>query len=119
MKTLSVAAMTVLALTACGAPGKGAAYEDVNELAAAYGAAIGAECTETRGDINDYGWNQTNCGGASIIMTFTSYAKREEIKGKNPLEPGELWLQAANWLIQDTQYNIEEAQPVLGGEIVE
>lgn len=118
-KFLPTAVLAVLALTGCGGVEKDAAYEDVNELAAAYGDAVGEECKETELDPDEHGWVQTTCGATGIVMLFTSDDKREEIKEKNPLESGERHLESANWLIEDDQFKIEEAQQVLGGEIVE
>lgn len=119
MRKLLPAALLVLALTGCGGAQPDAEYADVNELAGAYGDAVGVECAETENEIDDNGWVQTTCGGSGIVMMFTSDDKREEIKGNNPLDSGELYLQGGEWLIVDTQFNIEEAQKSLGGEIVE
>lgn len=116
-KLLLAAAVAVFALTGCG--GGDASYEDVNELGAAYGGAVGVECAETTNDIDDSGWVQTQCGDTGIVIMFTSEDKREEIIEKNPLDSGERHLQGDDWLIQDTQFRIEEAQSVLGGEVIE
>lgn len=118
-KLLPAAALAVLALTGCGGVEKDTTYEDVNELAAAYGDVVGEECKETENEIDYNGWVQTTCGATGIVMMFTSDDKREEIQQKNPLEAGERLLVTDDWMIQDTQFNIEEAQAVLGGEIVE
>jgi 2-oxoglutarate dehydrogenase complex dehydrogenase (E1) component-like enzyme len=119
MRRAAAGVVLALMLTGCGGSGTDATYEDVNDLAAAYGDAIGAECSETTTDVEDNGWVQTTCGGTGIVMMFTSDDKREQIKENNPLDAGERYLQGAEWLITDTQFNIEEAQGVLGGEIVE
>ena len=118
-KLLPVAALTLIALTGCGGGQADAEYEDVNELAAAYGDAVGVECSESSNDIDDNGWVQTTCGDTAVVMMFTSDDKREEIISNNPLDAGERYLQGGEWLIVDTQFNIEEAQSVLGGEVVE
>lgn len=114
---LAVGALgSLLALTGCG--GGDAGYEDVNDLAAAYGDAVGAECTEASNDIADNGWVQTTCQPTGIVMMFTSDDRRVEVMENNPLESGERLLQADDWLIEDTQFNIEDAQAELGGEVV-
>lgn len=118
-KLLPAVVLTALALTGCGGVEKDATYEHVNDLGAAYEDAVDVECAETENEMDDNGWLQTQCGASGIVMLFTSDDKREEIKENNPLDSGERWLQSANWLVQDTQFNIEEAQHALGGEIVE
>ena len=123
MKKLLVTLVIAVALPAsgCSGPIKDADYKDINALGAAYEQAIGdgMECSETRNDIHDHDWVQTTCGPTGILMMFTSDAKREEIKRKNPLEPGRLWLQGKTWLIEGDQYEIEKAHEVLGGELVQ
>lgn len=117
VRRLAVGTVLALVLTGCG--GGDAEYGDVNELAAAYGDAVGVECSETTNEIDDHGWVQTTCGGTGVVMMFTSDDKREEIIEKNPLDTGERYLQGGEWLISDTQFNIEEAQSALGGEVIE
>lgn len=107
-------------LTGCGGPAKDAEYKDINDLGKAVEQSIGdgMKCSETKNKIEQYGWVQTPCGPTGIIMMFTSDAKREEIKKKNPLEPGRLWIQGKNWLVEGDQYQMEKAQKALGGELI-
>ena len=116
-RLLAAGAAAMLTLTACGGQAEG--YEDVNELAAAYGEVAGVECSETSNDVDDNGWVQTTCGDTGVVMMFTSDEKREEIMENNPLESGERYLQSDDWLIVDSQFRIEEAQAALGGEVIE
>jgi hypothetical protein len=119
-KSFALLALPALLLTGCAGPAKDAEYKDINALGSAYEQAIGdgMECSETRNKIEDHGWVQTGCGPTGIIMMFTSDAKREEIKKKNPLESGRRWIQGENWLIEADQYQAEKAQKVLGGELI-
>ena len=103
-KPILVAALGVLLLAGCAGPEKDVEYESINDFAAAYekGLGDGTECDRTENDIGDYGWIQTNCGG-TILMMFTSDDKREEIRRKNPVEPGERWVDGPNWAIEADQ----------------
>ncbi|MCC3278007.1 hypothetical protein LJ754_02385 [Arthrobacter sp. zg-Y40] len=120
-KPVLVAALGVLLLAGCATPEKDVAYESINDFAAAYedGMGDGTECDRTENEIDDYGWIQTTCGGETILMMFTSDDKREEIRRKNPLESGERWVDGPNWAINDSQYEAEKAQAVLGGEMLD
>lgn len=121
-KTLAPLTLTALFLVAsCASPAKDAEYASINDLGAAYEQAVGngMKCSETKNSIDDYGWVQTGCGQTTILMMFTSDAKREEIKQKNPLDPGRRLLQSKNWLIEGAQFEIEKAQQVLGGQIID
>lgn len=115
------ATVAALLMAGCSGPAKDAEYKDINDLGSAYERAIGngMECSETKNDIHDHDWVQTTCGPTGILMMFTSDAKREQIKKKNPLESGRLWIQGKNWLIEGDQYEIEKAHGVLGGELIE
>jgi hypothetical protein len=120
-KSLVPIAAAALLLAGCAGPLKDAEYKNINDLGAAYEQAIGngMKCSPTKNSIDDYGWVQTTCGQTGIIMMFTSDAIREEIKRKNPLEEGRRLIQGKNWLIEGAQYEIEKAQQVLGGQIIE
>jgi hypothetical protein len=109
-----------LLTSGCSGPAKDAEYKDINDLGSAYEQAVGdgMTCSETKNDIHDHDWVQTGCGPTGILMMFTSDAKREEIKRKNPLESGRLWIQGKNWLIEGDQYEIEKAHGKLGGELI-
>lgn len=119
-RAVALAAATIVLAAGCSAPSKDDSYSNINDLANAYkqAAGDGIECSESKTDITKNGWDQTTCGPTSIVMMFTSDAKREEIKTKNPLESGRRWIQGANWLIEGDQYEIEKAHKVLGGEII-
>ena len=117
-RLIAAAAAAGILLTACGGPTKDAEYKDINELGKAYESAVGVSCSESTRDITKNGWDQTQCGPTGIVMMFTSDAKREEIKKKNPLKPGRSWVQAKNWLIAADQYDAEKAQKALGGELI-
>jgi len=117
-RLLAAAAAACVLLTGCTGPTKDAEYKDINELGKAYSQAVGVDCKESRSDITKYGWDQATCGPTGIVMMFTSDAKREEIKKKNPLKPGRQWVQGKNWLIAADQYDAEKAQKALGGELL-
>lgn len=119
-KSFAFLAMSAVLLAGCAGPAKDAEYKDINDLGKAYEQAVGdgMDCSETKNKIEDYGWVQTTCGPTGIIMMFTSDAKREEIKKKNPLEAGRMWIQGKNWLVEGDQYQVEKAQKVLGGELL-
>lgn len=119
-KGLIAGVSLAMLLSGCGGPAKDAEYKNLNDLGAAYEQAVGdgMTCSETKNKIEDYGWVQTPCGATGVIMMFTSDAKREEIKKKNPLEAGRLWIQGKNWLVEGDQYQIEKAHAALGGELL-
>lgn len=121
MKTTIATAAILLAvsLTACAGPAKDAQYKNVNDLGGAYEQATGVKCDETKNDIATYGWIQTQCGTTGIVMLFTSDAKRDEIKAKNPLKSGKRYVQGGNWLVSADQYEAEKAQKGLGGQMLE
>lgn len=112
--------VAALLLTGCSGPTKDAEYKNINDLASAYetGLGDGMKCSRTENDIDDYNWLQTTCGQHTILMMFTSDAMRTEIKGKNPLDAGDRWVQGANWLIEAPQFEAERAQKALGGELL-
>jgi len=119
-KTLTLTVLAGVLLAGCSAPAKDADYKNINDLGKAYESAIGGgvDCRESTTDIAKNGWDQTQCGPTGIVMMFTSDAKREEIKQKNPLESGRRWIQGKNWLIEADQYDAEKAQKALGGELL-
>lgn len=118
---LAVTAAAALLLTGCSGPSKDAEYSNINDLATAYRQAVGGgmECRESTSDITKNGWDQTTCGPTATVMMFTSDAKREEIKKKNPLETERRWIQGKNWLIEGDQFEIEKAHGTLGGELLD
>jgi hypothetical protein len=118
-RLLTAAAIACIALAGCGVS-KDADYKDINELGKAYEQAVGdgVKCSGTQNKIEAAGWLQDQCGPTGIIMMFTSDAKREEIKQKNPLDSGRRWVQGKNWLIEADQYQAEKAQKALGGELI-
>jgi hypothetical protein len=117
---LATVTIAALLMAGCGSPVKDAEYKNINDLGGAFEMAVGngMKCSETANSIDDYGWVQTQCGATGIVMMFTSDAKREEIKQKNPLEDGRRWMQGKNWLIEGDQYQVEKAHEVLGGELI-
>ncbi|MDQ0756126.1 hypothetical protein [Arthrobacter sp. B3I4] len=108
-----------MALAGCGVT-KDAEYKDISELGKAYEQAVGdgVKCSGTAPNIEKNGWTQDQCGPTGIVMMFTSDAKREEIKQKNPLKAGRRWVQGKNWLIAADQYQAEKAQSALGGQLL-
>lgn len=119
-KAITLTVLSGVLLAGCSGPAKDAEYKNINDLGKAYEQAVGdgMKCSETKNKIDDYGWVQTTCGPTGIIMMFTSDAKREEIKQKNPLESGRRWIQGKNWLVEADQFQAEKAQKSLGGELL-
>lgn len=106
------------ALTACSSGIADKNFESINDLGKAYEKAASVECRESSIDVQKYGWTNTGCGLQTTVAIFTSDAKREEIKQKNPLDSGEVWIQGGNWLVTAAQYEAEEANESLKGEII-
>ena len=119
-KTILLATLAGVLLAGCSGPAKDAEYNNINDLGKAYEQAVGdgMKCSETQNKIDKYGWVQTTCGPTGIIMMFTSDAKREEIKQKNPLKSGRRWIQGKNWIVEADQYDAEKAQKSLGGQLL-
>lgn len=119
-RSILVAAVSALLIAGCGVPEKDVEYESINDLATAYEDALGGDTDCTRrdsSDLQDFGWEYTNCKPSGTIMMFTSDDQREEVLKTNPLGSGDRWVQGPNWVIRAPQYDAEAAQEALGGTL--
>lgn len=71
---------------------------------------------QTRDSIAKYGWTQASCNDGALAL-YSSDAKRAELQANpwNALKPGWCRLDGGNWMVSGAQYQVEDAEKIVGG----
>lgn len=121
--TLTALTVSALLLAGCGSGvEKDATYESPEHLAATVNKVGGWECSEDPDTYTDtreeYGWMQITCGSFDGIGLFNDAATRDTVVEKSLRRPGDYALVGRNWVVFGDQFEIEDLQVDLGGEVV-